>query len=305
MSGQTDNRAPSFIGIGAEKSATTWVWSKLDQHPAIEMSQPKELNFFNLEFDRGLAWYGRHFPGSPGCLQGEISPWYMDDDRVADRIADLFPNVKLLVMLRDPFDRAFSHLLHAAQNEYGGIADLTADQLRRLAALSDDYVRRSCYALGLSRFFELFPRERIGIFFHDDVQACPQDLICRIYEFLGVDSGFLPDGLETPLNKSQNYRSETLHRVASTMCETARSFPVTRHLLEWIYRRTTLRERAIEMLMVDSGRPLLTAEDVLSEDQLSRISDDLRCLQHDLRIEVPASWTARRTAVCSAETVAG
>ena len=76
--------SPDFIGIGAEKSATTWAWMILNQHPSIGMSQPKELNFFNDNADQGMDWYRRHFrydPTSQRC--GEISPLYMDHPKVA------------------------------------------------------------------------------------------------------------------------------------------------------------------------------------------------------------------------------
>ena len=287
----SDAWAPSFVGIGAEKSATTWVWSKLDQHPAIEMSQPKELNYFNENFEHGSAWYQKHFANSLDCLQGEISPWYMDHTETPERIASLFPDIRLLVMLRNPFDRAMSHLMHDAQNEYGGVADLTAEQLQRLVVRDEKYVRRSLYACSLERFLEHFDRDRIGVYFYDDVKERPKQLIQEIYEFLGVDANYIPDDLATPLNKSQDYRSVTLHRIASRVSQTAKAFPVTRDLIEWIYRNTTLRERTIDLLMVDSGRPSLTAADVLSEQQIQAIADDLARLKSELNVAIPVTWS--------------
>lgn len=283
--------APSFVGIGAEKSATTWVWSKLDQHPAIEMSQPKELNYFNENFERGPAWYQKHFANSENCLQGEISPWYMDHAETAQRMASAYPDIRLLVMLRNPFDRAMSHLMHDAQNEYGGIADLTAEQLQRLAVRDEKYVRRSSYADSLERFFEHFDRDQIGVYFYDDVKDRPRQLIQEIYSFLQVDTEFVPEDLATPLNKSQDYRSATLHRIASRVSQTAKALPVTRDLVEWIYRNTTLRERTIDLLMVDSGRPSLTAADVLTEQQVQTIADDLQRLNCELNVATPETWT--------------
>lgn len=292
MSGSQESYpwAPAFVGIGAEKSATTWVWNKLNQHPSIEMSQPKELNYFNDNFDRGVAWYRKHFADSLECLQGEISPLYMDHPEAAARIAELNPHMRLLVMLRNPFDRALSHLMHDAQNEYGGVADLTADQLQRLAARDEKYVRRSLYAENLKPFFEHFRRDQIGVFFYDDVRNQPDQLIERIFEFVGVDVAYRPDDLTKPLNKSQDYRSVALHRIVSSVSQTAKSFPVTRDIVEWIYRNTTLRERTLDLLMVDSGRPSLTAVDVLSEQQVDIIAADLQRLQFELNVSVPESW---------------
>lgn len=292
MSGSKQSAAwaPSFVGIGAEKSATTWVWSKLDQHPDIEMSQPKELNYFNENFERSAAWYQKHFTDSPNCLQGEISPWYMDHAETAERMASVYPDVRLLVMLRNPFDRAMSHLMHDAQNEYGGIADLTAEQLQRLTARDEKYVRRSSYAASLEPFLTHFDRDQIGIYFYEHVKERPRQLIQDIYEFLNVDADFIPEDLATPLNKSQDYRSVTLHRIASRVSQTAKAFPVTRDVVEWIYRNTKLREKTIDLLMVDSGRPPLTAADVLSQQQMQVIADDLLRLNNELNVTTPETW---------------
>ena len=93
------------------------------------------------------------------------------------------------------------------------------------------------------------------------------------------------------MNKSQNYRSVALHRVASRVSQTAKSFPVTRDIVEWVYRNTTLRERTIDLLMVDSGRPSLTAADVLSEQQMEVIADDLERLRGEFHVKTPATWT--------------
>lgn len=282
--------SPSFIGIGAEKAATTWLWSKLDQHPEIEMSQPKELNYFNENFQRGSGWYEKHFRNSTGCLQGEISVRYMDDEHAADRMLSCFPSVRLLVMLRNPFDRALSHLMHDAQNCYGGVADLQPVHFQTLATKDDKYVRRSCYANGLQNFLQAFPRDQLGIFFYDDVRERPQELMRRVFRFLQVDPTCVPDELETAVNKSQDYRSVALYRVVSRISQTAQAFPVTRDVMEWIHRNTRLRERAFDLLMRDSGRPEVTAADVLSEDQLHRIADDLHLLQTQWNICAPHSW---------------
>ena len=181
--------SPKFIGIGAEKSATTWAWTMLDEHPAVCMSQPKELNYFNLDenYRRGDTWYRQHFSTDAECC-GEISPLYMDDDRVAGRIRDTFPNAKILVMLRDPFDRAMSHLFHDASVRYGTVAELTPEHMKSLIKKDDKYIRRSQYHAALTPFFKTFPAEQIGVFFFDDVKANGLNLAQRIYALAGVNA---------------------------------------------------------------------------------------------------------------------
>lgn len=291
--------SPDFIGIGAEKAATTWLWANLNVHPAIEMSQPKELNYFNIQFDKSNDWYRQHFRQSADCLQGEISPWYMDDEHCVQRMAAACPDAKLLVMLRDPFERAFSHLLHDAQNEFGGIADLTAKQLQSLTAKSNDYVRRSSYTKCLTPFLQHFERQQIHVQFYDDVKSQPQQTIQDVYRFLNVDAEFVPEDCDRAVNKSQNYRSVVLHKVASSVSQTAQAFPVTRDIMDWIHRRTTWRERAIEMLMVDSGRPSLSAIDVFSEQQLSQMMEDRQQLGSLLDVQIPSDWAQQSSAVAA------
>ncbi|MEP3481109.1 MAG: sulfotransferase [Fuerstiella sp.] len=291
--------APDFIGIGAEKAATTWLWANLNAHPEVEMSQPKELNFFNVSFDKGSDWYQQHFRQSVNCLQGEISPWYMDDAQCAARMAAACPNAQLLVMLRDPFERAFSHLLHDSQNAFGGIADLTAEQLQSLTSKSDDYVRRSCYSKCLAPFLKYFKRSQIDVQFYDDVKSQPLQTIQNVFRFLNVDADFVPENCDRAVNKSQNYRSVVLHKVASSVSQTAQAFPVTRDIMDWIHRRTTWRERAIEMLMVDSGRPSLSAVDVFSEQQLDAMTEDTRRLGDLLAVVVPDHWAQQTAAIAA------
>ncbi len=308
--------SPDFIGIGAEKSATTWAWSMLNAHPRIAMSQPKELNYFNDNFHRGPAWYRSHFrdsvrrdsdplaADSTGSdlrrtwpLHGEISPHYMDCPQAAARIADQYPNTRLLVMLRDPFDRALSHVLHDAQNAYGGVADVTAEQLTRLVQQDDKYIRRSCYAASLTPFLEHFPIHQIGIFFFDDVTVAPKRLVQHLYEFVGTDPEWIPDGLTTRVNRTQNYRSVTAARACQYASRAARAFAPTNAILQTVYRRTRLREQVLNLLMVDRGQPDFAPDLIFSPEQLARMEADLQQLTR-FDISVPDAWrsAARRTA---------
>ena len=281
--------APAFIGIGAEKSATTWAWTMLDEHPDVCMSQPKELNYFNLDenFARGDQWYRRHFSTDAECC-GEISPLYMDDERVADRIHAAFPDTKILVMLRDPFDRALSHLFHDASVRYGTVADLTAEHLKSLVEKDDKYVRRSCYHAALQPFFRTFPQEQLGVFFFDDVRADGLDLAQRIYRLAGVNETFVPAQFNKKVNESQDLKP--LAGVVMGASRLARSFPPTRMALQYVYRRTRIRERLISWLMVDRGRPHITFADVFPETTQRLLADDLIALNDLLSDAVPDSW---------------
>ena len=285
--------SPTFIGIGAEKSATTWAWTMLNEHPAVCMSQPKELNYFNIDenFQRGASWYRQHFAIESACT-GEISPLYMDDSRMAGRIRDTYPDARILVMLRNPFDRAMSHLFHDASVLYGKVAELTKADLQALAFKDQKYVRRSCYAAALAPFIEAFPKEQIGIFLFEDVATDGLNLAQRLYNFVGVDAGFVPEEYDQKVNESQDLRSVGLAKVMMLASRMARMFPPTRLTMNWVYRRTQLRESVIRWLLVDKGRPKIDFSEVFSHDATSQLNSDLQALREHLPGIAPTSWLA-------------
>ena len=291
--------SPAFIGIGAEKSATTWAWTVLDEHPAICMSQPKELNYFNDDgnYRRGESWYRKHFADDTHCA-GEISPLYMDNCRVAERIKETYPAAKILVMLRNPFDRAMSHLFHDASVVYGKVADLTVEDLRALVQKDPKYVRRSQYDQALQPFLATFPSEQVGTFFFDDVTNDGLCLAQRLYEFAGVGSDFVPQQFNQKVNDSQDLRSVSLAKFIISTSRAVKSFPPTRRAMNWVYRRTQIREKVIRLLMVDRGRPEITFEDVFSEDESQLLADDVRTLHELLPGGVPPAWLQ---SLCSSE----
>lgn len=111
---------PSFVGIGAERCGSTWLHLLLKQHPKIYLPiRRKELNFFNLNYDKGLEWYQSFFPHSQEAMAydaiGEISPRYLNFPECASRLADVHSIENLIVILRNPVNRAYSHYGHAVR----------------------------------------------------------------------------------------------------------------------------------------------------------------------------------------------
>lgn len=120
---------PDFIIIGAQRAGTTSLFEYVSHHPCIGCSFGKELHFFdNLKgsFQKGLMWYRAHFPSYPymylakkvrgrDMITGEASPYYLFHPLAATRIARVLPRVKLIAILRNPVDRAYSHYHHNAK----------------------------------------------------------------------------------------------------------------------------------------------------------------------------------------------
>ena len=109
---------PDFIIIGTQKGGTTFLNQLLAQHPLIKRAFLKEVHYFDLNFDKGINWYRSNFPvrtsKNDGYVTGEASPYYMFHPHAARRASEVVPNAKLIVLLRDPVDRAYSHYQHQA-----------------------------------------------------------------------------------------------------------------------------------------------------------------------------------------------
>ena len=192
-------------------------------------------------------------------------------------------------MLRNPFDRAISHLFHDASVIYGKVAELTAADLQELVCKDDKYVRRSSYASALKPFFDAFPREQIGVFLFDDVRLDGLNLAQKLYDFVGVDGDFVPEQFNEKVNDSQDLRAGA--GVIMAASRVAKAFPPTRLAMNWIYRRTTLREKVIRWVMVDKGRPKIGFEDIFSEEDTIRLTEELEQLNELLPEILPSEWT--------------
>ena len=106
---------PNFIGLGAQRAATTWAYACLREHPEVFIPEQKEIGFFRWHYDKGLDWYASHFEGHAGePAIGEITPGYMHSAEAIGRIATDLPSVRVFVVLREPVQRSFSayQLLH-------------------------------------------------------------------------------------------------------------------------------------------------------------------------------------------------
>jgi hypothetical protein len=283
---------PTFVGIGVQKSATTWCADALRLHPQVCMSQPKELNFFDNNFARGTEWYAQHFAKPELPIQGEISPLYMDHREVADRIAATFPNARILVILRNPFDRAMSNLLHEIRFTDGEVATASLEHMRLLARADSKFVRRSCYAEALRPYFERFPRSRIELLYYDDLQSDPLSFLRAVYRAVEANPDFATSSDVPAVNRTHDYVSPTLYRMLRRMSRLAKSWGPTRCGVEWLYRNTRLRERVLFHMTIDRGRPSFDFDDVFGASAASQIREDLHRLQDQLKVKVPPSWVS-------------
>jgi hypothetical protein len=114
---------PDFVIIGAQKCGTTFLYQLLVQHPHVKPAFAKEVHYFDLEYRKGDNWYRSHFPlqmrNSREYITGEASPYYLFHPHAPRRASAVVPNAKLIVLLRNPVDRAYSHYQHQVKRVKG------------------------------------------------------------------------------------------------------------------------------------------------------------------------------------------
>jgi hypothetical protein len=206
----------NFIGIGAQKSGTSWVYSCLYDHPEI-CAPIKELHFFSRpRWSKGVAWYENHFRSCDhGVLRGEFSTSYLYTPGTAERIKSLYPEVKLIAILRNPIDRAFSQYRNAIKG--GEIHEsCTFDTYCKT---EKSVLEQGLYAEQLARYDALFTREQILVLVYEDTKKDPVGFMRRIYEFLGVDATFVSGMVQSEVNIARTPRKVWVDRLMHHIAE--------------------------------------------------------------------------------------
>jgi tetratricopeptide (TPR) repeat protein len=191
-------KAPDFIIIGAGKSGTTSLYKYLGYHPQILLSNKKELRFFDKNFTLGYEWYLAQFPtitDQSQWLTGEASPSYLFMPHVAQRLKDFAPNIKLIVMLRNPVERSISDYY---QNQKTGCNNQTLEQaiateIQRIKQQTEvelsygsGILSQSLYYYKLKRWLKIFPKSQLLIIKSEVFFANPGKSMEQVFDFLGL-----------------------------------------------------------------------------------------------------------------------
>jgi hypothetical protein len=261
---------PDFVIIGAQRCGTTSLYNYLVQHPDVAPAFIKETHFFDLYFGRGLNWYRAYFPilsglswKEPGAgwlgqilpghgpatvgvrqrhvLTGESTPYYLFHPHAPRRIEEAVPNVKLLVLLRNPVDRAHSHYHHevrmgaeersfeeAIEREEKSLASETARLLedegyRSFTHMHHSYLARGIYVDQIQRWTEFFGRDQMMILRSEDFYHDPSACLEQVMHFLGLPgSGEYPRAQSGTGQKQGSYEKYRLGQYAEMDAATRR-----------------------------------------------------------------------------------
>ena len=206
---------PNFLIIGAAKAGTSSLHYYLSQHPQIFMPDLKEPKFFALAGEElnfqnpdqainqdsitSLDEYKKLFKDVNGEIAvGEASPIYLYSEKAAHRIRLHIPNAKLIVILRNPIDRAFSCYTHLRREGYETLSfeaalDMEEQRIKNNWAHLWHYKQAGFYSKQLKPYLNLFERDQIKVFLFDDLCKDSKALLREIYDFLGAEADFVPD----------------------------------------------------------------------------------------------------------------
>ncbi len=208
-----------FIGIGAQKSGTSWAYTCLYEHPQI-CAPIKEIHFFSRpRFEKGKAWYESHFNKcEQGKLRGEFSTSYLYSVEAAERIHDYYPNAKVIAILRNPIDRAYSQYRNAIKA--GEIKE--TETFESYYGHEESVLAQGRYAEQLKRYYALFPKEQILVLIYEDIRKDPVAFMRRIYEFLGIDTNFVSSMVNDEINVARTPKHVMVDRFMHHVSEALR-----------------------------------------------------------------------------------
>jgi hypothetical protein len=213
----------AFIIAGVQKAGTTALFDYLGEEPGLSLSAEKEVHFFD---DEARDWtapdygaYHAQFAPDDGRLRGEATPIYLYWPRSLERIGAYNPAMRLIVMLRDPVDRAWSHwkMEYARGVETRPFAWCIREGRQRLFNAEAgpwgfdremSYVERGFYGEQLERLFGLFPRDQVLILKCADLRADPGAVLRQVRAFLGLPKGAAPAPREVHVGHEMDYGAD-------------------------------------------------------------------------------------------------
>ena len=276
--------SPNVLFIGPDKTGSTWLAEALDDHPDVFVAAAKDLYYFDRYYDRGRSWYDANFAGgATSSVVAEVCHDYLFSAEACHRIAADLGDVRLLTVLRDPADRAFSSYLHMRKHGAAEMDFATAiDQIPELV----DHGRYGTY---LGPYVEAFGRDRIWVGSFDDLRADPAAFASGLYRWLGLADHPLDPALLTPRLGASKPRWKMAARLTKSAAVAARDKGAPR--LVGQIKRSQLVQRMLYRSYGTDERPV--ADGAVLDDVARRLASELEGLGDLIGFDVPDAWYRR------------
>ncbi|OAB55122.1 sulfotransferase [Phormidium willei BDU 130791] len=221
---------PNFLVIGVQKAGTTSIYRYLRQHPQVYMSPVKETNFLERDWTEQTTPKVKK-PKKVNTLEkyialfdevqdeiaiGEASPNYLFHYKTSiPTIQNLVPDAKLVVILRNPIERAYSDYLMHLRDAINGVECRSLSEQASRRPITSHQIRKGFYAESLQAFMNQFGVDQVKVCLYDDLVQDPVAMMQGIYRFIGVDDSFVPD-TSVRAQKAAVPQNKTVHRVLQT-----------------------------------------------------------------------------------------
>lgn len=274
--------APNFIYVGAPKSGSTWLFRALQEHPEVFVLPAKSSGYFEAAAPGPLAPYLAQFSEAGAARAvGEISHDVYVVPDAAERIAAAFPDMKILLCLREPGDFAVSVLKW--WNTHTESFGVSVAEIER----NDHFRRLTDYLPAVARFYQHFPAGQIQVSFFEDLGRDPATFLSDIHRFLDVSTTHRPSVLDTVVNKARPPRNRRLTKFIYAGGGVMRRWGMG-----------TVVERAKTMKLLDailyrSGEPPANPEFAAAASRVrERVAGDLPALEALIGRPLPREWYA-------------
>lgn len=287
-----------FIGIGAQKCASTWVHRVLSDHPEVAVLPGKEIDFFSYYYNFGYEWYERHLgDAGSGKMVGEVSPSYFADSDTPSRVFLYNPRMRIVLSLRDPVERAYSNHLHEVK-----LGHVTGQNIEFENGLINNpmYLMQSNYAQQLARWLAVFPREQILVIFQEEIRDDPVIQARNLYRFLGINENHQSWFLEKKVNESLTIKNNGVDYFLKQLGRFGRSVGIG-SMVEAVKKNDLVRRLRRTHNQIDLRQVIPPMCDDTKIRLQNVLADDMRELVHLLeREDLPwTSWQALNKRVVS------
>lgn len=184
--------------IGPPKTATTWFYRCLSEHPEIATSSHDTIHYYDIHHHRGDDWYKSHFkPHNEQQKLFDPTPSYLVSHRAPKRIKDDNPDAKFFFVLRHPIERAFSHYWHEKKF---GVIQYDFKKVLDVFQLFESWLGMGLLADQLELWFEHFPQENFHFVLYEDIKNEPKDVFKNLAKHYGIDDNFVPEFIDKKIN---------------------------------------------------------------------------------------------------------
>lgn len=272
-------KKPDFIGIGAQRSGTSWLYNCLIEHPDVYMPR-KEVHFFDDKYDRGVEWYFSLFGAcTDGQLCGEITPDYMFDKGALEKLSASCGTSKLIIILREPLSRAYSAF--SLFRSHGQFNDWSFQE----AIDKEPFIlSQSLYAEQLETVYALFDKKQVFVGLYDDIKHAPNDFYRDVCQFLEIDTEFSPVSLKQIKNSSAFSSSQTSFNLPKIQQIIERSF--FSGLFKWLKSTSLFGHFKSWLISIDTKK---SETITISENVLEKVLEDIDKLECKINKDL-GSW---------------